>query len=55
MIVLVVTRGVPVAPAQAGVGAPVGQTVSSEVVDGERRAGRDLEVRQLPQVVVVLG
>jgi len=44
-----------VASAQAAVGAPVGQAVASpEVVDGELRAGGDVEVRKLPRVVVVL-
>lgn len=53
--VLVRTRQVPVASAEAGVGAPVGQAVASpEVTDGERWAGGNVKVRKLSQVVVVL-
>lgn len=45
MIVLVLARLDPMAATEAGVGAPVGQTVaSSEVTDGEWRAGRDVKV-----------
>lgn len=55
VIVLVLARLDPMAAAEAGVGAPVGQTVApSEVTDGERRAGGDVEVWKLSQVVVVL-
>lgn len=55
VIVLVLARLDPMAAAEAGVGAPVGQTVaSSKVTDGERRAGRDVKVWKLSQVVVVL-
>ncbi len=45
MIVFVWARRVPMGPAEAGVGAPVGQAVaSSKVMDGERWAGGDVEV-----------
>lgn len=55
MIVLVSTRHVPVDTAEAGVGAPVGQTVAStKVIDGEWWAGGDLKVGKLPQIIVVL-
>ncbi len=55
MIVFVWARRVPMGPAEAGMGAPVGQAVaSSKVMDGERWAGGDVEVWKLPQVVVVL-
>lgn len=55
MIVLVQAARVAVAAAEAGVRAPVGQAVASpQVVDGERRAGGDVEVRDLPPLVVVL-
>lgn len=38
----------PVATAEAGVGAPVGQTVASpKVIDGERWAGGDVKVWKL--------
>lgn len=45
----------PVASAEAGVGAPVGQAVANpEVIDGQQRAAGDVEVRELAHVVVVL-
>lgn len=45
MIVLVRAGWVPVATAEAGVGAPVGQAVASpKVIDGEWWAGGDVEV-----------
>lgn len=45
MIVLVLAGRVPVAAAEAGVGAPVGQAVTSpEVIDGERWAVGDVKV-----------
>lgn len=45
VIVLMLARLDSMATAEAGVGAPVGQTVaSSKVTDGERRAGRDVKV-----------
>lgn len=55
MIVLVVAGQVPVATAEAGVGAPVGQAVAyPKVIDGERWAGGDVKVCKLSQVFVVL-
>lgn len=45
VIVFVLARLDPMATTEAGVGAPVGQTVaSSKVIDGEGRAGRDVKV-----------
>lgn len=45
MIVLVLARLDPMATTEAGVGAPVGQTVaSSKVIDGKWRDGRDVKV-----------
>lgn len=45
VIVFVLARLDPVATAEAGVGAPVGQTVASpKVIDGERWAGGDVKV-----------
>lgn len=53
--VLVGAGRVPVASAEAGVGAPVGQTVAtSEIIDGEWWAGGNVKVCKLSQVVVVL-
>lgn len=44
VIVLVLARLDPVATTEAGVGAPVGQTVaSSKVIDGEWWAGGDVK------------
>lgn len=55
MIVLVLAGRVPVATAEAGVGAPVGQAVAyPKVIDGEWWAGGDVKVRKFSQVVVVL-
>lgn len=48
VIVFVLARLDPVATAEAGVGAPVGQTVASpKVIDGERWAGGDVKVWKL--------
>lgn len=45
MIVLVRARQVPVATAEAGVGAPVGQAVASpKVIDGEWWASGEVKV-----------
>lgn len=55
MMIVLVQAAVAVAAAEARVRAPVGQAVASpQVVDGERRAGGDVEVRDLPPLVVVL-
>lgn len=55
MIVLVLAGRVPVATAEAAVGAPVGQAVAyPQVIDGEWWAGGDVKVRKFSQVVVVL-
>lgn len=55
VIVLVRAGRVPMATAEAGVGAPVGQAVSStKVIDGEGWAGGDVKICKLSQILVVL-
>ena len=55
VIVLVRAGWIPMATAEAGVRAPVGQAVSStKVIDGEGWAGGDVKVCKLSQILIVL-